>query len=66
MNDINSKLILNIEIKNPDLISELNFITMELSLTFDEFILYSLNKLISDIKFVRDLRKVNKPKMPSI
>jgi hypothetical protein len=40
MNDINPKLILNIEIKNHDLLSELNFITMELSLTFDDFMLF--------------------------
>lgn len=55
MDNINSKLILNIEIKNPELLSELHIISMELSLSLDEFILYSIEKMIYDIKFLRRL-----------
>ncbi|WP_326512258.1 hypothetical protein [Clostridium intestinale] len=53
----NSKVILNIKIKDPDLISEFNIIAMEMSLSLDEFIINSINKLINDIKFIRQLRK---------
>ncbi|KOA20327.1 hypothetical protein CLHOM_12390 [Clostridium homopropionicum DSM 5847] len=58
MNDnLDAKVILSIEIKNPDLVSELTTISMELSLPLDELIINSIEKMIYDIKFVRSLRQ---------
>ena len=62
MNDIKSNLILNIEINNPELISRIDEVSTELSLTLEQFIAYSIDKLLSDIKYVRNLRVINKSK----
>lgn len=56
MKDIKAKIILDIEIENVELISQLNVFSQELSLSLDEIILYAIEKLIYDIKFVRKLR----------
>lgn len=56
MKDIKAKIILDIEIENVDLISQLNVFSQELSLSLDEIILYAIEKLIYDIKYVRKLR----------
>lgn len=58
-NKIDAKLVLNIEIKDPDLVSELTTISMELALSIDEFIICSIEKMIYDISFVRNMRKAN-------
>lgn len=56
MEDIKANLILNIEINNTELITELNIISMELSLSYDKIILQAISKLISDIKYIRTLK----------
>lgn len=56
MENIEAKIILNIEIENIDLISQLNIVSQELSKSLEELIVYSLEKLLYDIKFVRELR----------
>ena len=56
MNPLNSNVILHIEIKDLDLITKLNYLTSELSISLEDFILVALDKLINDINFVRDLR----------
>ena len=57
MKSMNTQLILNIEINDIDLISKLNNFSQELSISLEEIILYSLEKLIYDIEYVRKLRK---------
>ncbi|CAI3543117.1 MAG: hypothetical protein ACLUC0_06190 [Clostridium neonatale] len=56
MENIEAKIILNIEIKDTRLINELNNISQELSLELKEFILYAIEKMLYDITFVRKLR----------
>ena len=56
MENIEAKIILNIEIKDTRLINELNNISQELSLELNEFILYAIEKMLYDITFVRKLR----------
>lgn len=56
MDNIKSKVELSIEINDLELIGELNILLQELSMELDELILYSIQKLIYDIKFVRNLR----------
>lgn len=56
MNNIKSKVELSIEINDLELIGELNILLQELSMELDELILYSIQKLIYDIKFIRNLR----------
>lgn len=59
MDEIKTNLILNIEIENPDLISKINIISTELSLSLNDFILEAINKLLTDINFVRALRELS-------
>lgn len=58
MNDIKTSVTINITIDNIDLISEVNTICNELSLSLEQFISYSINKLIYDIHFVHDIRNI--------
>lgn len=57
MKSMNAQLILNVEINDVDLISKLNIFSQELSISLEDIILYSLEKLIYDIEFVRKLRR---------
>jgi hypothetical protein len=59
MQNINSKLILNIEIKDSDLLTELTTISMELSISLDQLILYSIEKMLYDINYVRKIRALS-------
>lgn len=56
---INRKIELNIEIKDPDLLSDLTILSMELGLSLDRFILFSIEKIIYDINFIRKMRTTN-------
>ena len=56
MENIEAKIILNIEIKDTRLTNELNNISQDLSLELKEFILYAIEKMLYDITFVRKLR----------
>lgn len=56
MKTINSKIIMNLEIDNLDLISKINILSQELSITVDELIMCSIEKMIYDIEYVRRLR----------
>lgn len=56
MKTINSKIMVNVEINDFDLISKLNILSQELSITIDELIMYSIEKMIYDIEYVRRLR----------
>ncbi|WP_160690092.1 hypothetical protein [Clostridium sp. C2-6-12] len=56
MSDINTKIILNIEINDSILLNKVTNLVDELSLSMDEFVLYSTNKLIYDIECTRKLR----------
>ncbi|MFL0250132.1 hypothetical protein ACJDT4_06830 [Clostridium neuense] len=58
MNDIKTSVTINITINNIELISEVNTICNELSLSLEQFISYSVNKLIYDIHFVHDIRNI--------
>lgn len=63
MNDkISAKTSLNINIADNDFLSELTTISMEFSLSLEDFILYSIEKTIYDIRFIRKMRTVNKYK----
>ena len=53
---LKSKVILNIEINDLDLISELNTISTELNISQEELIKASNEKLLKDIQYVRNLR----------
>jgi hypothetical protein len=56
MNSLNTNVTLNIEFKDLELLSKLNYLTAELSISLNDFIIISLHKLISDIQFTRNLR----------
>lgn len=56
---INTKVEINIEISDTDLLSELTNLSMELGLSLDEFIMYSMEKVIYDIKLIRKMRTTN-------
>ncbi|MCD2346855.1 hypothetical protein [Clostridium guangxiense] len=58
MNDIKTSITINITIDNIELISEVNTICDELSLSLEQFISYSINKLIYDIRFVHAIRNI--------
>lgn len=58
MNDIKTSVTINITINNIELISEVNTICNELSLSLEQFISYSINKLIYDIHFVHYIRNI--------
>lgn len=55
-----TRINLNIEFKNTELLSQINTISMELSMTTEQFILNAINKLLYDIRFIRDLTTINK------
>lgn len=56
MKDLKTTITLNIEINNQELLSRIDTICIELSISLEEFILYSIDKLLYDIKFVHNLR----------
>jgi hypothetical protein len=56
MSDITTKIILNIEINNSSLLNKVTNLADELSLSMDEFVLYSIKKLVYDIEYTRKLR----------
>ncbi|URZ14154.1 hypothetical protein CLFE_001390 [Clostridium felsineum DSM 794] len=58
MNDIKTSVTINITINNIELISEVTTICNELSLSLEQFISYSVNKLIYDIHFVHNIRDI--------
>lgn len=60
MNDIKTSVTINITIDNIELISEINTICNELSLSLEQFISYSVNKLIYDIYFVHNIRNIER------
>lgn len=60
MKDLNSSVTINVDITNTELLSEINTVCTELSLSLDQFITYSINKLLYDIKLVRSLRVIDK------
>lgn len=60
MKDLNSSITINVDITNTELMSEINTVCTELSLSLDQFITYSINKLLYDIKLVRSLRFTDK------
>ncbi len=56
MCNLKSKVILNIEINDLELISELSRLSIELNISQEELIKTSIAKLIKDIEYVRSLR----------
>lgn len=56
MKNIQSEIILNIKIEDIELISEINIISQELNISFDELLLLAIKKMLYDINLVRDLR----------
>ena len=56
MNELKASLNLDVEINNTDLLTELNAILAEHSLTLEQFILFSINKTILDIKYMNNIR----------
>lgn len=64
MNDyIKSSIIINIEITDKELLSKIDTVCTELSLSLDQFMLYAINKLLYDIKLVHSLRSINNKNM---
>lgn len=56
MCNLKSKVILNIEINDLELISQLSRLSIELNISQEELIKTSIEKLIKDIEYVRSLR----------
>lgn len=56
MCNLKSKVILNLEINDLELISELNRISLELNISQDKLIESAIKKLINDIEYVRQLK----------
>jgi hypothetical protein len=56
MKSLNVAPNIQIEFKDLELLSKINQITLELSIPLDVFITTALDKLLSDIQFVRELR----------
>lgn len=56
MDNLKTKILLNIELTDPEMINKINNKTMELSLSLDDFILSAINKMLYDIEFVNNLR----------
>ena len=56
MCNLKSKVILNLEINDLELISELNRISLELDISQDKLIESAIKKLINDIEYVRQLK----------
>lgn len=57
---IKSSITINIEMDDNELLSKIDNICNELSLSLDQFILSAINKMIYDVEFVHKLRKINK------
>jgi len=60
MENLKISVQLNMEMENLIIMQELSNVCTELSLSPEQFILYSLEKLLHDIQFVRKLRLANK------
>lgn len=60
MKDLNSSITINVDISNTELMSEINTVCIELSLSIDQFIAYAINKLLYDIKFIHSMRFTDK------
>jgi hypothetical protein len=60
MSKLKSGIIINIEIPDLQVISDLNNICTELSITPDVFISKSIEHMLYDIQFVRSLRGYSK------
>ena len=56
MCNLKSKVILNLEINDLELVSELNRISLELNISQDKLIDSAIKKLINDIEYVRQLK----------
>ena len=56
MCNLKSKVILNLEINDLELVSELNRISVELNISQDKLIESAIKKLINDIEYVRQLK----------
>lgn len=56
MKNLKANITLNIEISDPQLMSKLNILCTEYSISLEDFITSSINKLIYDIEFLRKLR----------
>ena len=56
MCNLKSKVILNLEINDLELVSELNRISLELNISQDKLIESAIKKLINDIEYVRQLK----------
>lgn len=60
MKDLNSSVDIKIDITNTELMLEINTICIELSMSLDQFITYAINKLLYDIKFVHNIRSIDR------
>lgn len=60
MKDLNSSIDIKIDITNTELMLEINTICIELSISLDQFITYAINKLLYDIKFVHNIRTIDR------
>ena len=60
MKNLNSSVNIKVDITNIELLLEINTICIELSITLDQFITYAINKLLYDIKFVHNIRSIDK------
>jgi hypothetical protein len=58
--DLNSSIDIKIDITNTELMLEINTICIELSISLDQFITYAINKLLYDIKFVHNIRTIDR------
>jgi hypothetical protein len=58
--NLNSSVNIKVDITNTELLLEINTICIELSITLDQFITYAINKLLYDIKFVHNIRSIDK------
>ena len=56
MCNLKSKVILNLEINDLELVSALNRISLELNISQDKLIESAIKKLINDIEYVRQLK----------
>jgi hypothetical protein len=56
MKSLKANITLNIELSDSELMSKLNILCMEYSISLEDFITASINKLLYDIEFSRKLR----------
>lgn len=56
MKSLKANITLDIEISNLELMSKLNILCTEYSISLEDFITASINKLLYDIEFSRKLR----------